>query len=39
MDRIRICNASYLEHEKNLDLTAEFLGITVERLEELLKKS
>ena len=32
-------NASYLEHEKNLDLTAEFLGITVERLEELLKKS
>ena len=35
----KFANASYLEHEKNLDLTAEFLGITVERLEELLKEN
>ena len=31
--------ASYLEHEKDLDLTAKFLGITLERLEEILAKN
>ena len=31
--------ASYLEHEKDLDLTAKFLGISLERLDEILEKN